>query len=129
MSDHTRRATRRLDDGHRAQAYAFLTSPAPAEFAQQILIPDQDRVGTDVVGSRGLAERRQHGPLLGKAAILCHPWEEHDEVRRITVRVVPFRLPLKGAGDEPSTGRVHEPDLDPVAAGQRDYIRLPVAGQ
>jgi hypothetical protein len=100
-----------------------------AEFAEQIAIPDQDRVGADVVGSRRLAERRQHGPLLGKAGIPGHTGEEHDEVRRVPVWVVPFRLRLKGAGGEPSALQCDDPDLDLVAAGQRDDVRLPVAGQ
>ena len=36
-----------------------------------------------MVGPRGLAERRQHGLLLGEAGIPGHAGEEHDEVGRI----------------------------------------------
>jgi len=47
--------------------------PPSAELGQEIAVPDQDRVGTDVIGSRRLAEGRQHRPRRAEAGIPCHP--------------------------------------------------------
>jgi hypothetical protein len=106
-----------------------LTISLPREPGQQVLVPDQDRVGADTVDPGRPAERGQHGPLGGEARIPGHAREQHDEVGGAAARVVPCRVGLAEAGHDPAAGRGHGPDPDPVAAGQRDHVRLPVAGQ
>jgi hypothetical protein len=101
----------------------------PGELGQQVLVQDQDGVAGDVVDPGRRAERGQHRPLRGEARVPGHAREEYDKVGGIPGGVVPLRVGLAQARREASAGRGHGPDPDLVAAGQRDDVGLPVAGQ